>query len=659
MRTSDLKFGLLFFIISLALKLPYLGTFLTIDERRWIHGAGQFLLALRAGDLTQTYWHFHPGITITWGEALILYLQSLASSLPLEEFVAFQMENLALSVGAMRLSGVLLTSLALPFLYALARPLMGKWTAILGVGLLAVDPFWVAHSRIVNGDALAGVLMLTAYLAFALLLIKPQLKIALIAGIFVGLSLLTKLPSQILLPSILMLTAIGYFKDRNWRFWLQALFLCYLSTTLVFVLLWPAMWVAPIETLTQIYEDTFAIGDIGGKDKVDFFMGAVVEKQNQLFYPLALLFRLTPITLLGGFISLIILFRHNDKRARYVSLLLWLFIIMVLALANVSPKKADRYVMSVIVAIDLLAGVAWIWLLDQISNRAKGQLAPNSNLFTIHNSQFTIYNLLVLALITPQLIFTITSYPYLLTYYNPLLGGYAKAAELIPVGRGEGLEKAAAWINNQPNAQQATITPYYENVTNYYLAGQSKDWPKDGKKQLLADYVIFYITQTQRQLPYPGLVDYFQNQTPAYVLKQGDTPYVWVYKRQQPIHALKGNAQIIGRAQIVGYSLAQKQLTPHTPTPITLYLLTKEQDLPENEDFTLSLLDRQGNMYGLWQSSANNQWQPNSIVEWHGTLTLPQDLAAGDYKLKVALLDTNTYAEITSFPFEDEFITLE
>ena len=196
------------------------------DKCRWIHGAGQFLLALRSGDLTQTYWHFHPGITITWGEALILWLQSFGSSLPLEEFVAFQVENLALSVGPMRLSGVVLTSLVLPFVYALARPFMGRWAAILGVGLLAVDPFWVAHSRIVNGDALTGILMAAAYIAFALLLIKPRLNLAIIAGLFAGLSFLTKLPSQILIPAIIMLAIIGYFKDRNWRFWLKALVLC-------------------------------------------------------------------------------------------------------------------------------------------------------------------------------------------------------------------------------------------------------------------------------------------------------------------------------------------------------------------------------------------------------------------------------------------------
>ncbi len=675
MRISDLKFGLIFLATSLIVKLPYLGTFLTIDERRWINGAGQFLLALRSGNLAQTYWHFHPGITITWGEALILWLQSLwATNQTLEAFVQFQTDHLELSVGAMRLSGVILTSLVLPFIYAIVRPQVGKWPALLGVGLLAVDPFWVAHSRIVNGDALTGVLMPASFLCFALLLTKPRQKWAIVAGIFAGLSFLTKLPSQILIPLILLLAIIGYFRDRNWRFWLKALILCGLSSAIVFIILWPAMWIAPLKTLTLIYEDIFAVGDIGGKDKVEFFMGQVVEQQSLLFYLPALLFRLTPVSLMGLLLSLPLIVTSKEKVGykanvptlpqsktdnltgypiRGTTILLWLFVIIVVIFANISPKKSDRYVMSAVVAIDLLAGVGWIWLLEQINKWANGRIATNLNVFTI-------YNLLVGALIATQLIFTITSYPYVLTYYNPLLGGYAKAAELIPVGRGEGLEQAAAWINAQPDAQQATITPYYENVTNYYLTGTSLDWPKDGKKQILADYVVFYITQTQRQIPYSGLVTYFQEKIPAYVVSYGKTPYVWVYKREAPINPLAGEAEIIGRAQIAGYYQAETKLMPGSSTEIILYFLTSDQQLPENEDFRVSLVDIDGNEHGNWRSTAaDNHWRPKAIVEWKGTLSLPMDMTAGDYKLKISLVDINLNSDVTFFPIEDEIITIQ
>lgn len=644
MNKSTIITGLLLAITSFTIKLPYLGTFITIDERRWIHGAGQFLLALWSGNLAETYWHFHPGITITWGEAIILMLQNLAApGMSLETFVTFQMDNLALSVGAMRLSGVILTSLAIPFLYAFARPLLGSWAALLGVGLVAVDPFWVAHSRVVNGDALAGILMPTAYLAFALLLKKPQLKWAVVSGTFVGLSLLTKLPSQILVPLIILLTAIGYLGHRNWQFWLKALVICGATAALVFVALWPAMWVAPVETLTRMYKDTFVVGDIGGKDKVDFFMGQVVESQSQWFYLPALAFRLTPMSMIGALLALGLLLWPDTPNKRQATGLILLFIIIVTVLANVSPKKADRYAMSVIVALDLLAGLGWVWFINKVA---------------IRNSQSAIRSSLPLLLIAGQLLFTVASYPYILTYYNPLLGGYAKAAEIVPVGRGEGLEQAAAWINRQPDSNKAAIVAYYENVTNHYLAGRTMDWPKDGKKQLLADYVVFYITQTQRKLPYPGLVDYFRQQEPVYVVKHGDVPYVWVYKRQQSITPLAGEAEIVGRAQIVGYHQARAQLSVGSSTEFVLYFLTKDQSLPANENFKVSLLDGAGNAHGQWQSAPDNRWTTQGVVEWRGRLTLPDDLPPGDYNLKVSLVDTNIDAEVTFFPFEEELITV-
>lgn len=681
LKQADMLIGVLLFAISLAIKLPYLGAFLTIDEPRWIHGAGQFLLALRSGNLAETYWHFHPGITITWGEALILWLQSLGSGLPLESFVEFQMEYLAVSVGAMRLSGVVLTSLALPVVYGLGKPLLGRRPALLGAGLLAVDPFWVAHSRIVNGDALAGVLMIAAYLAFALLLVKPQLKLAAMAGLLVGLSLLTKLPSQILVVLIAALAAIGYFSNRDWKFWLRALLVCGLVSAATFVLLWPAMWVAPIETLKRMYIDTFDVGDIGGKDKVEFFMGQVRETQSQFFYLLALPFRLTPVNLLGGLLSMALLvMAKNNPQARRATWLLWLFILATGVLANLSPKKADRYLMSVVLAVDLLAGIGWLWLIGQmgkwanerITNRRKdegprsgtkdreaGQRTNKIAHYALRATYYATHNTFHVLLIAIQLTFTITHYPYVLAYYNPLLGGYARAAKLVPVGWGEGLEQAAAWINRQPDAATATVSPYYENVTNHYLTGRSLDWSKDGKKQLQADYVVFYVAQTQRKLPYPGLVAYFQTKTAAHIIEFGDTPYIWIYKREQPLRQLAGEAQIIGRAQIVGYDATSPAFRPGAATGLTLYLLTQEQQLPANEDFRVTLADDAGRPHGNWQSSSGNQWIPNSVVEWRGQLWLPQDLPPGDYQLKVWLADASINAQVAFFDFEEEMIRVE
>ena len=49
-------------------------------------------------------------------------------------------------------------------------------------------------------------------------------------------------------------------------------------------------------------------------------------------------------------------------------------------------------------------------------------------------------------------LFTFAHYPYYFTYYNPLAGGSMTAPEVLLVGWGEGLDTAAGWLKQQPDA---------------------------------------------------------------------------------------------------------------------------------------------------------------------------------------------------------------
>ncbi|MCP4356416.1 MAG: hypothetical protein GY796_00140, partial [Chloroflexi bacterium] len=44
----------LLFVLALLVRLPYLNTFLTIDEYKWVAGAVEFISALESGHLAQT-----------------------------------------------------------------------------------------------------------------------------------------------------------------------------------------------------------------------------------------------------------------------------------------------------------------------------------------------------------------------------------------------------------------------------------------------------------------------------------------------------------------------------------------------------------------------------------------------------------------------------
>lgn len=644
--------GLGLFLLALLIRLPYLGSFMTIDEVKWVEGAGQFTAGLTAGDLFATYWHFFPGITTTWGEAIILWLQYLADdAATVDAFVQAQLANLPGIIGAMRLSPVVITALGVAGVYWLARPLLGNSAALLGAALLAVDPFFVAHSRIVNGDAIAAVLMLLALLAFAQLWLKPHWRMAALAGLFAGLAILTKLPAPIILPLMAIPAGLGYLADKRWRFWLLALLLFGGVAGLVFVLLFPAMWVNPLETLRLIYVEAFDVGGAGeGHDT--FFLGQISNDPGWLFYPYAIAFRLTPVTVVG--LLALPFWGITRRRAALASrerlvITLLLYVGLVYLFANVSPKKLDRYVMAVIPALLLLAGIGLDWLIEGAATWAARRGVKAS----------TATPLLAVALVAGQALFTVTNYPYVLTYYNPLLGGFARAAEQVPVGWGEGMEQAAAWLNAQPNAADLRVSSWYRDMVEPYLRTQTVSFSSSGKDQLAADYVIFYLNQTQRQKPNQALISYFAGIEPAFQVDYRGTPYVWVYPAPA-MEPVSGSPRIEGRAQLLGTRWPPAaDWRAGNAVDLTLFMSTLG-NLAQNETFSVALAAPDGSLHGRWASGPSPDWPPDSIVAWPGTLTLPPDTPPGNYSLVVRLLDTNINSEVTRFePDKPVVITLK
>jgi 4-amino-4-deoxy-L-arabinose transferase-like glycosyltransferase len=656
-------------LLALAVRLPYLGSFMTIDEIKWIEGAGQFLLALREGDLAKTYWHFFPGITITWVEALLLWIRWLAlgGDMDLPGFVAAQLAGLPQLLGLMRLSGVLITSVTLPLIYLLARRLLDPSTALLGAALLAVDPFFTAHSRIVNGDAITAAFMFLSMLAFLWLCSGHELRLAVISGVFGGLALLTKLPAPIIIPWIGLLALWGYRRQRSLVFWVQALLLWGFSAGLTFVLLWPAMWVAPVSTLQLMGYETFEVGGAGeGHDT--FFLDQVSEDPGWLFYPVVVFFRLTPVVTLGfglALLGLLLLRGQGASPEAWVKWSLLAYILIVIILASASPKKLDRYIMAVIPPLVFLAASGFTHLTGYLAAKNLGRA----------------YHMPLLgALVTLQALFLSLSLPYYLTYYNPLAGGVRQAAHWVPAGWGEGLEQAAFWLNTQPGASNLRISAWYNDLFQLYFVGEQASFSDDGRAQLAADYVVFYLNQVQRQKPYPGLVDYFRAEEPLFVVAVNPAgriiaapagsvpaqaiPWVEVYKAPAAQSA-SGAPEVEGVAQLLAYKIegsrlagagsqgaaAASDLLPEDQLSITLFLRILGP-LPQKTTIRVALAN--GEPWGRWEFiGKKGDWVEDHLVEWRGLLTLPTDMPAADYKLQI-VFEFETGPVIAEFPLSDK-----
>ena len=65
----------------------------------------------------------------------------------------------------MRLPVVVACALGIVLVYFLLRRLAGEATALLGAALLSLDPFMLAHSRVLQMDALLATGMTIAWLA--------------------------------------------------------------------------------------------------------------------------------------------------------------------------------------------------------------------------------------------------------------------------------------------------------------------------------------------------------------------------------------------------------------------------------------------------------------------------------------------------------------
>ncbi len=665
-RTWFVAIGL--WLLAILPRVVGLGGFLTIDEIKWIEGVGQFALALRSGDLAQTYWHFFPGVTTAWGGTLALWLGWLLSGGDLATYVTEQVADPARTIGLFRLSGALLTSLFAPGVYLLGRRLWGEWIASLSGALVALNPFLLAHSRIVNGDAGAAGFMFLSLLAFLWLWQGSSLWMAALSGALGGLALLTKLPSPLIVPFIGLLAVVGWWRDRRTGFWLKVVLVWGLSALLVFVLLWPAVWVDPLGTLQHMLHDTFEVGE-AGEGHLTYYRGEVVKDPGWGFYPYAVAFRLTPVVVVGLVLSGLTLGRTKQAdrvvKLRGRAAIFIIYVLFIYIFSSLSPKKLDRYLMAVFPAVDLLAAIGYAQILVLLGLLFTHTHAPStdtdgkSQISPIHIPGRVSFKLGLWVLIVGVLAvaYVVPNYPYYLSYYNPLLGGIGRAVREVPVGWGEGLEEAAAWLNAQPEAENLRVAAWYSDVFFPYFDGERVSFSSSGKSQLTADYVVFYVNQVQRQNPSSAVVRYFQSHEPAYTFSVKGVPWMWVYRAPSMQIAMPDRATIEGRAELLGVDLPSGPIKAGGSVAVRLYLRTLGH-MPDNERWHVSLVDADGQSPVAVTKQAIN-WTPDSVLEYDVVLELPQDLPPGSYSLEVSLWDEAAGQQVTQFVIPESLAQFE
>ncbi len=530
-------------IVLLAILLPRiiaLDLFVTPDENKWLTRSANFYHALGQRDFASTLQKGHPGVTTMWAGVagfLVRYpsyrgseLGQVMRPLKLDRYLrrVAQIQPLEILV-ASRYFIIFGNAFVLILGFFYARSLIGTPVAILGFLLIAFDPFHIALTRILHTDGSLSSLLFLSILAFISYLHQRKILDIFVSGAAAGLGFLTKSPGFIIIPTIGLIALLDFMRTfstheeislyrRIWGY-LWPLMAWGSVALLFFVLLWPAMWVAPQQTFTSVLSQAIGYAEEGHGSPV-FFNGTISESGDLgieffYFYPLTYLWRSTPVVLVGllgviiGYIKKREPLDQPETRTTVIGLLI--FIVIFTIVMTLGNKKFDRYILPVYPPLDLIAAIGLVTLVHWVTKK-------------VHTSaiQYGIY-LIYVAIIGLQMFWSLKTFPYYLSYYNPFMGGSKKAPDVMQIGWGEGIDQAARYLNNKPNSENFRVDSwYFEGSFSYFYNPTYSLFPD-------ADYAVIYAHQWQRSTP-RELLAYISERTPEHTIWINGIEYVRIYK---------------------------------------------------------------------------------------------------------------------------------
>lgn len=493
------------------LRLYALDVFLTTDENLWAERSANFATAVRGGRWEGTYQSVHPGVVTMW-------IGALANSLPeIQPDAGPQFPPLTFHA---RRIIAFLTWLGIVAVGWLLWRTFDARTAWFAIVLLVFDPFFLALSRVHHLDALLTTfttLAVVSLLAYQRTERQPYLLLSAIMG---GLAVATKSPAAFLFPwALLVLSA------ATWRGWphrrsrpatrvLQVALVWSVVAVGVTTVIWPAVWVDPFGTARRVLDGALGYAQ-SPHEFLEYFRGSVVDDPGPAFYPVAWLFRTTPAVLIG---LAALVPGMRQRRLRAPVLVLLSFAVGYTVFMTLGAKKLERYILPAALVLDILAAVGWTVVVDWVVP-VRRPIRPDL--------RRAVPVLVAVVLALSQLAMLWPTRPYYFAYYNPLVGGTSAAPQVLRVGYGEGLEKAAAYLNQQPQAEElraatthfAQFAPFFRGHT--YDAG--------AVHPAVPDYYVLYRPHLQRELLPEIRNQFYPGKAPEAVVSCCGIDYAWIY----------------------------------------------------------------------------------------------------------------------------------
>ena len=314
---------------------------------------------------------------------------------------------------------------------------------------------------------------------------------------------------------------------------------------------------------------------------------------------------------------------------------------------TLGPKKFDRYVLPTWPALLMLSAAGWSgllgWIRTRIEDRTGGSYVAGGTSAQRLRIPLAVRRWLFLLFIGVVLVLELSQpaayHPYYLSYYNPLLGGGARAQRALLIGWGEGMDQVGAYLRGRPDIDQGPVLSALGATLRPFVPVPVKDVTDLGNGS--ANYAVVYRESIQRAAN-PAIYAAIQQTVPLHRVTIHGIDYAWIYQLPKPFErafAARFGESLRLRGVTVTREPGQLVVTPSwdvRATPTAEYRVF------------LHLLDGSGQRVaqiavapGGGGAPPTTTWQPGQQIAVPLPLPLPAELPDGDYQLTMGVYDVS------------------
>ena len=510
------KVEIIFFFVFVIYRLPLLGLdIINTDAPRWKSRIYEFSSALFSGNFAGTNVTYHPGVTLMWIGTFAVKVSNLFQKILYGAVDVTSPSGYSFLHFWEKFFVVLTLSIFLTLGLYVLRRLYGNLFTLIFFVFLTFEPLFLAFSRVLHTDALVTTLLFSSslFLYYGLLPKKISKRWVVLSSLAAALAVLSKSNSLLVFPFsglLMMVVFLGKFNKKtlitsfkkiivNYLFW-------FVITVGLIFLLWPALWVSPVQTITDYWYGITGVGIEEGH--FHKWMGLETNDPGWVFYPITYFIRFPPTLVISSFCG-IFLFIYGVFKYRKLDKLLLLslfFIFTYLLMMSSTSKKLDRYILPTIPYF-VLFGTYYISVFLRVIKKY--------NLPTV----FFVASLVF----TSNFMLTYKTFPNYLSYYSSFIGGYAGGKFIDNSQWPFGHREFYLYVNSLPNAKTLTVflrkpflyDPYLYNVA--YDVVEVKNLAKPGDLFILKgnDDWEFLNEKSHKFIK---------------IVKVGDIDYFWVFQ---------------------------------------------------------------------------------------------------------------------------------